>query len=75
MKSWKSNAAILEKNNQQKMILQIMKGLQYIKVQMIIKRRNKYFSVVSSFSGLNKSVSIVSGKLFLYSGIKSSNSL
>ena len=75
MKSWKSNAAILEKNNQQKMILQIMKGLQYIKVQMIIKRRNKYFSVVSSFSDLNKSVSIVSGKLFLYSGIKSSNSL
>ena len=74
MKSWKSNAAILEKNNQQKMILQIMKGLQYIKVQMIIKRRNKYFSVVSSFSDLNKSVSIVSGKLFLYSGIKSSNS-
>ena len=57
------------------MILQIMKGLQYIKVQMIIKRRNKYFSVVSSFSDLNKSVSIVSGKLFLYSGIKSSNSL
>ena len=75
MKSWKSNAAILEKNNQQKMILQIMKGLQYIKVQMIIKRRNKYFSVVSSFSDLNKSVSIVSGKLFLHSGIKSSNSL
>lgn len=75
MKSWKSNAAILEKNNQQKMILQIMKGLQYIKVQMIIKRRNKYFSVVSSFSDLNKSVPIVSGKLFLYSSIKSSNSL
>ena len=75
MKSWKSNAAILEKNNQQKMILQIMKGLQYIKVQMIIKRRNKYFSLVSSFSDLNKSVPIVSGKLFLYSGIKSSNSL